>query len=184
MTRLNRRTVGPIVLVVVGRVSRLLSRAALWDPHQYRLFPVAVGSAASHRSRPDACHPHGRHRPFRGRVRHPRRRRPPLCSWIRSMEAACHWRLQRASAPRSRSVLSTGFSSFATTCRRSSRRLGMTFFLAGINLYLRPVPGGHIARSFQDAAATRWGVYPGDCGRNADPPFPHRRLYRPVTIRP
>lgn len=38
--------------------------------------------------------------------------------------------------------------------------LGMTFFLAGINLYLRPVPGGHIARSFQDAAATRWGAIP------------------------
>jgi ribose transport system permease protein len=38
--------------------------------------------------------------------------------------------------------------------------LGMTFFLAGINLYLRPVPGGHIARSFQDAATTRWGYIP------------------------
>ena len=38
--------------------------------------------------------------------------------------------------------------------------LGMTFFLAGANLYLRPVPGGHIARSFQDAAATRWGAIP------------------------
>ena len=38
--------------------------------------------------------------------------------------------------------------------------LGMTFFLAGINLYLRPVPGGHIARSFQDAAATRWDYIP------------------------
>jgi ribose transport system permease protein len=38
--------------------------------------------------------------------------------------------------------------------------LGMTFFLAGINLYLRPVPGGHIARSFQDAVATRWGAIP------------------------
>jgi ribose transport system permease protein len=38
--------------------------------------------------------------------------------------------------------------------------LGMTFFLAGANLYLRPVPGGHIARSFQDAASTRWGVIP------------------------
>ena len=38
--------------------------------------------------------------------------------------------------------------------------LGMTFFLAGINLYLRPVPGGHIARSFQDAASTRWGYVP------------------------
>jgi ribose/xylose/arabinose/galactoside ABC-type transport system permease subunit len=38
--------------------------------------------------------------------------------------------------------------------------LGMTFFLAGANLYLRPVPGGHIARSFQDAASTRWGAIP------------------------
>jgi ribose transport system permease protein len=38
--------------------------------------------------------------------------------------------------------------------------LGMTFFLAGMNLYLRPVPGGHIARSFQDAATTRWGAIP------------------------
>lgn len=38
--------------------------------------------------------------------------------------------------------------------------LGMTFFLAGINLYLRPVPGGHIARSFQDIASTRWGPIP------------------------
>jgi ribose transport system permease protein len=38
--------------------------------------------------------------------------------------------------------------------------LAMTFFLAGINLYLRPVPGGHIARSFQDAASTRWGYIP------------------------
>jgi ribose transport system permease protein len=38
--------------------------------------------------------------------------------------------------------------------------LGMTFFLAGINLYLRPVPGGKIAESFQDAAATRWGFIP------------------------
>jgi ribose/xylose/arabinose/galactoside ABC-type transport system permease subunit len=38
--------------------------------------------------------------------------------------------------------------------------LGMTFFLAGINLYLRPVPGGHIARSFQDAATTRWAYIP------------------------
>ena len=38
--------------------------------------------------------------------------------------------------------------------------LGMTFFLAGVNLYLRPVPGGHIAESFQDAAATRWGFIP------------------------
>jgi ribose transport system permease protein len=38
--------------------------------------------------------------------------------------------------------------------------LSMTFFLAGINLYLRPVPGGHIARSFQDLASTRWGPIP------------------------
>jgi ribose/xylose/arabinose/galactoside ABC-type transport system permease subunit len=38
--------------------------------------------------------------------------------------------------------------------------LGMTFFLAGINLYLRPVPGGRIAESFQEAAATRWGFIP------------------------
>jgi ribose transport system permease protein len=38
--------------------------------------------------------------------------------------------------------------------------LGMTFFLAGANLFLRPVPGGHIARSFQDAASTRWGAIP------------------------
>lgn len=38
--------------------------------------------------------------------------------------------------------------------------LGMTFFLAGMNLYLRPVPGGHIARSFQDAATARWGTIP------------------------
>src|SRR6202020_98480 len=38
--------------------------------------------------------------------------------------------------------------------------LGMTFFLAGANLYLRPVPGGRIARSFQDAASTRWGYIP------------------------
>ena len=38
--------------------------------------------------------------------------------------------------------------------------LGTTFFLAGANLYLRPVPGGHIARSFQDAASTRWGTIP------------------------
>jgi ribose transport system permease protein len=38
--------------------------------------------------------------------------------------------------------------------------LGMTFFLAGLNLYLRPVPGGHIARSFQDIASTRWGSIP------------------------
>jgi ribose transport system permease protein len=38
--------------------------------------------------------------------------------------------------------------------------LGMTFFLAGVNLYLRPVPGGHIAKSFQDAATTRWGYLP------------------------
>jgi ribose transport system permease protein len=38
--------------------------------------------------------------------------------------------------------------------------LGMTFFLAGANLYLRPVPGGHIARSVQDAASTRWGAIP------------------------
>jgi ribose/xylose/arabinose/galactoside ABC-type transport system permease subunit len=36
----------------------------------------------------------------------------------------------------------------------------MTFFLAGMNLYLRPVPGGHIARSFQDAATARWGTIP------------------------
>jgi ribose transport system permease protein len=38
--------------------------------------------------------------------------------------------------------------------------LGMAFFLSGINLYLRPVPGGKIAASFQDAAATRWGFVP------------------------
>ena len=38
--------------------------------------------------------------------------------------------------------------------------LGMTFFLAGVNLYLMPVPGGKIAESFQDAAATRWGYVP------------------------
>jgi ribose transport system permease protein len=38
--------------------------------------------------------------------------------------------------------------------------LGMTFLLAGANLYLRPVPGGHIARSFQDAASMRWGAIP------------------------
>jgi ribose/xylose/arabinose/galactoside ABC-type transport system permease subunit len=38
--------------------------------------------------------------------------------------------------------------------------LGMTFFLAGTNLYLMPVPGGKIAESFQDAAATRWGYVP------------------------
>ena len=38
--------------------------------------------------------------------------------------------------------------------------LGMTFFLAGINLYLRPVPGGHIAASFQNVASARWGVAP------------------------
>ena len=36
----------------------------------------------------------------------------------------------------------------------------MTFFLAGVNLYLMPVPGGKIAESFQDAAATRWGYVP------------------------
>ena len=34
--------------------------------------------------------------------------------------------------------------------------LGMTFFLAGVNLYLMPVPGGKIAESFQDVAATRF----------------------------
>jgi len=38
--------------------------------------------------------------------------------------------------------------------------LGMTFFLAGTNLYLMPVPGGKIAESFQDAAAMRWGYVP------------------------
>ena len=38
--------------------------------------------------------------------------------------------------------------------------LSMTFFIAGVNLYLRPVPGGHIAESFQNAAATRWGFLP------------------------
>jgi len=38
--------------------------------------------------------------------------------------------------------------------------LGMTFFLAGVNLYLMPVPGGKIAESFQDAASTRWGYVP------------------------
>jgi ribose/xylose/arabinose/galactoside ABC-type transport system permease subunit len=29
-----------------------------------------------------------------------------------------------------------------------------------VNLYLMPVPGGKIAESFQDAAATRWGYVP------------------------
>ncbi len=38
--------------------------------------------------------------------------------------------------------------------------LGMTFFLVGINLYLMPVPGGHIAEVFQDIAAMRWGYVP------------------------
>lgn len=38
--------------------------------------------------------------------------------------------------------------------------LGMTFFLAGINLYLRPVPGGFISESFQRIASTRWGYVP------------------------
>jgi ribose/xylose/arabinose/galactoside ABC-type transport system permease subunit len=38
--------------------------------------------------------------------------------------------------------------------------LGMTFFLAGINLYLRPVPGGFIADGFQRVVSARWGYVP------------------------
>ena len=38
--------------------------------------------------------------------------------------------------------------------------LGMTFFLAGLNLYLRPVPGGFIAESFQQIASAQWGYVP------------------------
>jgi ribose/xylose/arabinose/galactoside ABC-type transport system permease subunit len=38
--------------------------------------------------------------------------------------------------------------------------LGMTFLLSGVNLYLMPVPGGKIAESFQDAASARWGDVP------------------------
>ena len=38
--------------------------------------------------------------------------------------------------------------------------LGMTFFLAGLNLYLRPMPGGFIAPSFQRIVTLRWGYAP------------------------
>jgi len=38
--------------------------------------------------------------------------------------------------------------------------LGMTFFLAGLNLYLRPTPGGFIADSFQRVLSVRWGYVP------------------------
>ena len=51
--------------------------------------------------------------------------------------------------------------------------LGMTFFLAGANLYLRPVPGGHIADRPQDAASLPSSSHSGDCGgEGADRPFP------------
>ncbi|HWJ75151.1 MAG TPA: ABC transporter permease [Kaistia sp.] len=38
--------------------------------------------------------------------------------------------------------------------------LAMTFFLAGVNLYLRPAPGGQIAESLQNAVSARWGFVP------------------------
>ena len=38
--------------------------------------------------------------------------------------------------------------------------LGMTFFLGGMALYIRPVPGGFIPQSFQSIANTKWGFVP------------------------
>jgi ribose/xylose/arabinose/galactoside ABC-type transport system permease subunit len=38
--------------------------------------------------------------------------------------------------------------------------LGTTFFLAGVALYFRPVPGGTIDPGFQSAVTTRWGYIP------------------------
>ena len=72
MTRLNRRTVGPIVLVVVGAVLAYFLVPRFGTRINIGYFLLQSVAVASHRRRTNACYPHRRHRPFR--------RAPPLRS--------------------------------------------------------------------------------------------------------